>query len=579
MKRFLSVIIVAVIMVSVLPVSHVSAYVTGTVGQYNTISAGGDHSMVIKTDGTLWAWGSVGYGQLGTDMRFDYRPFMGFAWQIVPDKVMDDVISVSAGDGFTMAIKNDHTLWAWGSNTLYDLGNDGESNVNNMDKYGREYSYQTIPIKIMDDVEAVSAGYNHTMAIKTDGTLWAWGHNDYGQFGNNEIGNFSDEGHRIQTTPVKIMDDVASVSTAYRVTMIIKTDGTLWACGNNQYGQIGNGGSGIQTTPVKIMDNVVSVSTSGYHTMAIKNDGSLWAWGKNEYHELGNGKGGTISKKHEYYEDIYVQEPIYERKPVKIMDNVAAVSAGYGFTMAIKTDGTLWAWGLNDRGQLGNGGKGDIKNDNTVVQTKPVKIMDNVASVSASQHHVLAVTMDGTLRSWGLNDSGQLGYNGVTDISKWGDYYQTVPKKVMSGVDADRAIAKPSTSAVLVDGRKISFDAYTINGSNYFKLRDLAAVLSGSEKQFDVTWDNANKAINLISGKPYTTVGGELTAGDGKSKIVARSKSKIYTDGVPVALRAYTINGNNYFKLRDVAKVFNFSVEWDGKTNTIVLDTSENYVD
>lgn len=90
MKRFLSVIIVAVIMVSVLPVSHVSAYVTGTVGQYNTISAGGDHSMVIKTDGTLWAWGSVGYGQLGTDMRFDYRPFMGFAWQIVPDKVMDD---------------------------------------------------------------------------------------------------------------------------------------------------------------------------------------------------------------------------------------------------------------------------------------------------------------------------------------------------------------------------------------------------------------------------------------------------------------------------------------------------------
>jgi len=579
MKKVLSIIIAAVVLISVLPVSHVSAYVTGTVGQYNAISAGEDHSMAVKADGTLWAFGSIRFGQLGTDMRWDTLPSMGYAMQAAPDKVMDDVVSVSAGNGFTMAIKRDHTLWAWGSNASYELGNDGKGNKILESYGGYSYPYQSVPTKIMDDVEAVCAGFDCTMAIKTDHTLWAWGYNYSGQFGNNEIGNYKDSlNRRIQTTPVKIMDDVASVNTAFKVTMIIKTDGTLWACGDNTYGQIGNGGSETQNTPVKIMDDVVSVSTSGYHTLAIKTDGSLWAWGRNLYYELGNGKGGYTLKKYEK-DDYYVQDPICERWPVKIMDDVASVSAGDGYTMVIKNDGTLWAWGCNDVGQLGNGGEGDTVMDEFVIQANPVKIMDNVASVSAGDEHVLAVTMDGTLWTWGLNESRQLGHGRATNFKKWGDPYCTVPSKVLSGVYTDKAVADPSTSTVLVDGKKISFDVYNINYNNYFKLRDLAAALSGSGKQFDVIWDKTNEVINLLTEKPYTIMGGELAAGSGQSKIVALNKSKIYIDGAPVTFQAYTINGNNYFKLRDVAKVINFGVEWDEKTNTIVIDTSKDYVE
>lgn len=143
----------------------------------------------------------------------------------------------------------------------------------------------------------------------------------------------------------------------------------------------------------------------------------------------------------------------------------------------------------------------------------------------------------------------------------------------------DYITALPTSSKALVNGREISFDAYNINGNNYFKLRDLAAVFSGTEKQFEVNWDNDKKAINLISNNPYTAAGGELTLGDGKEKLAVLNTSVIYKDGKSVKLTAYNINGNNYFKLRDICKAFNIGVTWDGGTNTISLDSSKEYVD
>jgi cold shock CspA family protein len=139
--------------------------------------------------------------------------------------------------------------------------------------------------------------------------------------------------------------------------------------------------------------------------------------------------------------------------------------------------------------------------------------------------------------------------------------------------------ANPTSSKVLVNGKAVTFEAYTINGNNYFKLRDFAQAVNKTEKNFEVKWDSKNNAINLISNTPYTPVGGELAKGDGKAKVANPTTSKIYKDGKEISLTAYTINGNNYFKLRDIAKAFNVGVFWDGKTNTITIDTSRDYID
>src|SRR5690554_1452545 len=137
--------------------------------------------------------------------------------------------------------------------------------------------------------------------------------------------------------------------------------------------------------------------------------------------------------------------------------------------------------------------------------------------------------------------------------------------------------ALPTSAKVLVNGEEVSFNAYNINGNNYFKLRDLATAVSGSVKQFQVEWDNEVRAINLISGQAYTSVGGEMTSGDGEAKEGTLNTSKIYKDGEEIQLSAYTINDNNFFKLRDVAEVFDIGVTWDGETKTIGIDTSVGY--
>ena len=148
--------------------------------------------------------------------------------------------------------------------------------------------------------------------------------------------------------------------------------------------------------------------------------------------------------------------------------------------------------------------------------------------------------------------------------------YRPIPQVTLS--------VEPSESSITVNGMKVYFDSFNINGSNYFKLRDLAYVLSGSEKQFDVTWDRAAKAISLASGNQYTAIGGEMSGKAMDSIYMAESTtSKIFVDGKEVSLTAYKIGGNNYFRLRDIGKIFDFGVDWDGASNTVAIDTGKQY--
>ena len=320
------------------------------------ISAGTRHTMAIRSDGSLWAWGYNNlYGALGDGTLTSHD---------APIKIMDSVRSVSAGDDNTMAIKTDGSLLAWGNNYSGKLGDGTTTN-------------SRTPVKIMDSVRSISAGGNHTLAIKTDGSLWAWGSNGYGYLGDGTTTS--------RYSPVKIMDSVVSVSAGTDHTMAIKNDGSLWAWGHNgyTYGELGDGTTTNKLSPIKIMDSVAYVSAGYHYTLAIKTDGSLWAWGWNQYGKLGD---GTTTSRY---------------NPVKIMDSVASVSAGRNHAMAVKADGSLWAWGDNTFGELGDGTSTD--------SYTPVKIMDAVASVSAGDDFSMAIKTDGSFWSWGSNSNGALG--------------------------------------------------------------------------------------------------------------------------------------------------------------------------
>src|SRR5665648_1033894 len=139
------------------------------------------------------------------------------------------------------------------------------------------------------------------------------------------------------------------------------------------------------------------------------------------------------------------------------------------------------------------------------------------------------------------------------------------------------ANATPTSSIVTVNDKAVAFDAYNINGNNYFKLRDLAYTLSGTGKQFAVGWDSANNSISLTSGNNYTSVGGEMTGKGSGSQTATLTSSRIYLNGNEVSFTIYNIGGNNYFKLRDIGKTFDFDVSWDGANNRILINTSESY--
>jgi alpha-tubulin suppressor-like RCC1 family protein len=190
-----------------------------------SVSAGMLHSLAVKSDGTLWAWGENRFGQLGDGTRTVRK---------LPVFVMNDVVFACAGTYHSIAIKSDHTLWTWGliPDVIIDAGS-AQSEVP-----------QTKPVMFMSDVKSAAAGELHSLAVKTDGTLWAWGKNFYGQLGDGTDVN--------KKFPEMIMTDVEEVSAGVRYSLCRKTDGSIYAWGLNESYELGDGTDINRNTPMLI---------------------------------------------------------------------------------------------------------------------------------------------------------------------------------------------------------------------------------------------------------------------------------------------------------------------------------------
>ena len=228
----------------------------------SAVSGGGDHTMYIKAGGTLWAMGYNLFGQLG-DGTMTHRSSAV--------QVATGVASVAAGRVHTMYVETDGTLWAMGYKGNGQLGDGKDANV----------EFRRTPVRVATGVASVAAGADHTMYVKTDGTLWATGSNAQGQLG--------DGGNLTSNTPVQVATGVASVAAGRVHTMYVKTDGTLWAMGDNRYGQLGDGTTTNRSSAVRVATGVASVAAGDDHTMYVKTDGTLWAMGYNLFGRLGDG--------------------------------------------------------------------------------------------------------------------------------------------------------------------------------------------------------------------------------------------------------------------------------------------------
>lgn len=287
---------------------------------WSKISAGRYFSIAISTNGSLWSWGQNVYGALGLNNTTYYSS---------PKQIgaLTNWLSFSAGLYFVTAIKTDKTLWTWGQNNFGQLGISNTTNYSSPKQVGSS-----------TDWVSIAAGFFHAVATKTDGTLWTWGRNQFGQLGLGTSGTYTAKSSPTQVGSLTTWSSVV-LGGNYQ-TLAIKTDGTLWSWGNNSFGQLGLGNTTYYSSPKQVgaLTTWASIAGNGqYFTLATKTNNSLYSWGINSYGQLGLNNV------------TYYSSP----KQVGSLFNWSKIATGHNHALSIKTDGTLWTWGLNNSGQLG----------------------------------------------------------------------------------------------------------------------------------------------------------------------------------------------------------------------------------
>ena len=293
--------------------------ITTNINNVKSVYSGGNYTIILKSDNTLWGCGENSYSQLGLG---DLANNQTTTFTQITDTY--DIKSVYCGFYHTIILKNDDTLLGCGYNTNGQLGLG--------DKTDRT-SFTQITANT-DNVKSIHCGGNYTIILKNDYTLWGSGYNSVGQLGLKDTND---------KTTFMITDtnpgNIKSICCGCNHTIILKNDSTLWVCGYNSNGQLGLGDTNNRTTFTQIIDtyDVKSVYCGYAHTIILKNDGTLWGCGNNRYGQLGLGDNANRTTL------------------TQITDNVKSAYCGYNHTFILKKDNTLWGCGDNQYGQLGLG--------------------------------------------------------------------------------------------------------------------------------------------------------------------------------------------------------------------------------
>jgi alpha-tubulin suppressor-like RCC1 family protein len=336
--------------------------------QFKQISAGAGHTVAIAGDGSVWAWGSNGSGELGDGTA---------SVSNLPIEVQGpgDTVALSAGFFHVLALSGNGSVWAWGGNNNGPLG----------DGTRRD---RALPQRIagLPAMSAIATGNEFSLALEQNGNVWSWGWGGLGQLGDGRTGVS-------QLTPKALttISGVTQLAAHYVHVLAVRQDGSVWAWGDNSYGQLGDGTTTDRSTPTKVTglsNAVIAVSAGSFHSLALDRSGNVWAWGYNVVGQLGD---GTIVHRH---------------APVRVvgLSEVIAIAANSHSSYAITRDGRLWTWGWNSEGQLGTG-----STDRYSSYARPIEGLAGFQGIAGGRESAVALRSDGTVWSWGRNFEGQLG--------------------------------------------------------------------------------------------------------------------------------------------------------------------------
>jgi alpha-tubulin suppressor-like RCC1 family protein/subtilase family serine protease len=384
------------------------------------VAAGFFHTCAVLFDSTVECWGYNHYGQLGNGTTADSSTPVSVSG-------VSTATAVAAGYDHTCAVLSDSTVECWGANAFGQLGNG--TNTGPQDCDGDPCSTLPVPVSGITTATAVSAGYLHTCAELSDGTVECWGYNGSGQLGDGTSLNFA-------VTPVSVfgISTATAVAAGVQHTCALLSDGTVKCWGANSSGQLGNGKTTDSSTPVSAIGISTAVAAGQNHSCALLSDGTIQCWGDNGSGQLGNGSMTDSST------------PV----PVFGISTATAVAAGGINTCAVLSNGTVKCWGFNVSGELGIGTNIGPESciNYTACSTTPVSVygISTATAVAVGSDHSCAVLSDGTVKCWGNNPSGELGDGTSLNFSVY-------PVSVV-GISTATAVAAGAqhTCALLSDG-------------------------------------------------------------------------------------------------------------------------------